>query len=391
MLSDLIEKKLLWDYRNEDTEMKVIGVINSDLLLDELVENESSIDITGNTIHIGTIDLPQPYFDDKDNRNKGFVLVKVLEFSCNYRDKAIIIKASNKMRYGLEEEAAPITYFGSDFVAEVVAVGPGVDELKVGDRVIPDCEYPDEPAPGVAPGVVTNEASKGWLRLHNKKLMKIGEEMSNDLAAGYSIGGQTSESMIRRAQVKKSDRVLVLSARSNTSLFITRGLLNRKIDTTILTTSDWSEDERNSVLGVNFQQMDKSAGKWLDKLGKFDVIFDPFFDLHLGQAVEHLNVGGRYITCGYKNQHETFREDTDNNIQNNLHSIMMTTMINNLSIIGNCIGTTEDLKNSVQHLDVKNPPFVVDAKYTAYEADNFLNKTYNTRGRFGKVIMSYLD
>ena len=62
--------------------------------------------------------------------------------------------------------------------------------------------------PGVAPGAVTNEASKGWLRLHKSKLIKIPEHMNNAVAAGFSIGSQTSTSMVRRVNLKQNERAL---------------------------------------------------------------------------------------------------------------------------------------------------------------------------------------
>ncbi|MEJ7296288.1 zinc-binding alcohol dehydrogenase family protein, partial [Staphylococcus epidermidis] len=87
--------------------------------------------------------------------------------------------------------------------------GYSVDEFEIGQRVIPNCAYPDPPFPGVAPGAVTNEASKGWLRLHKSKLIKIPEHMNNAVAAGFSIGSQTSTSMVRRVNLKQNERALV--------------------------------------------------------------------------------------------------------------------------------------------------------------------------------------
>ena len=37
-----------------------------------------------------------------------------------------------------------------------------------------------------------------------------------------------------------------------------------------------------------------------------NLMFDPYFDLHLEKAVNQMETGGRYITCGYKNQHPDF-------------------------------------------------------------------------------------
>ena len=74
--------------------------------------------------------------------------------------------------------------------------------------MIPNCAYPEPPFPGVVPGAVTNEASRGWLRLHKSKLIKIPDHMDNVVAAGFSIGGQTSTSMVRRVNLKPNERAL---------------------------------------------------------------------------------------------------------------------------------------------------------------------------------------
>lgn len=50
---------------------------------------------------------------------------------------------------------------------------------------------------------------------------------------------------------------------------------------------------------------------------------------------------------GLKNQHNDFKETQDDLHETNTMNIMLTTMINNLSIIGNCIGTTQDLYDQV--------------------------------------------
>ncbi|WKB34675.1 alcohol dehydrogenase catalytic domain-containing protein [Terrilactibacillus sp. S3-3] len=177
------------------------------------------------------IDIQKPHFNADHAANRDFVLVKVDAFSCNYRDKAIILKAALRMSGQVKMNAAPVSFFGSDFVGTVVEKGDGVKEFTIGDRVIPDCAYPNPPAPEVAPGVVTNEASKGWLRLHKSKLIRIPSSMSNTDAAGFTIGAQTSHSMIRRTQVHPGQRALVISARSNTSLFLIKGLVSLGIDT----------------------------------------------------------------------------------------------------------------------------------------------------------------
>lgn len=369
--------------------MKVLGILNEKLIDKELVQNESTVNIAGAHVCIGTVDVDEPYFDEDDDRNKDFVLLKVLGFSCNYRDKAIILKSALQMSDIASETMPPITFFGSDFVACVVKKGKNVSKFKVGDRVIPDCEYPDMPSPGVASGVVTNEASKGWLRINQYKLMKISDDMSNEVAAGFSIGAQTSQSMVRRTRIKKGEKALVLSGKANTSLFIIKALLRKGIDTTVVSTSKWNEKQLSFVSPARVKYISRDSKDWYKNFNgeKYDVIFDPFYDLHIYNAVRLLKFYGRYITCGFKNQHDYFREKTDKNYSLDLHNILLKTMINNISLIGNCIGTTEDLRRAVTNTN--NKDVAIDSVYNLNKSDKFLDRTYNKFDRFGKDILLY--
>ena len=60
-----------------------------------------------------------------------------------------------------------------------------------------------------------------------------------------------------------------------------------------------------------------------------------------------MKVGGRYITCGYKTNTPTFLK-MKMKTPNHLKNIMLKVMLNNLSLIGNCIGTWEDLEKVFQ-------------------------------------------
>lgn len=201
--------------------MQSLALINDSISKLSTVKSLGSLIISNIELKCGLVEVPKLNFNAEYSVNADYVLVKVLAFLCNHRDKSLILKASQKMTGDLKFSSVPISFFGSDFVAEVISVGSNVENFEIGNRVIPNCAYPYSYYEGVASGVVTNEASKGWLRLHKSKIMKIPNSMSLELAAGYTIGAQTSTSMIRRINIKKGDKVLVTAGRSNTSLFIT--------------------------------------------------------------------------------------------------------------------------------------------------------------------------
>lgn len=102
-------------------------------------------------ILFGTVELEQPYFDPEDPKNDEYVLV-ITAFSCNYRDKALLLNNYNTIK-GSDRLLVP---FGSEFSAIIVNIGMDVHDFKVGDRVMSDCSYPDSGKQGVLPGVATN-------------------------------------------------------------------------------------------------------------------------------------------------------------------------------------------------------------------------------------------
>ncbi|WP_416468628.1 alcohol dehydrogenase catalytic domain-containing protein [Streptococcus thermophilus] len=371
--------------------MEALAIINTDLLLEECIKNKEDIDILGTTVTSGVVDVIRPNFDVKNSQNDDFVLIHVDAFSCNYRDKALIVKSAINMK-NKGSSAKPVSYFGSDFVGTITEVGAGVTDLKIGMRVIPNCYYPYREYEGVATGVVTNEASKGWLKLHKSKVLAIPDDMNDYVAASFSIGAQTSSSMIRRCNIKSSVKILVTSSRSNTSMFIIKSLLTEGYDVTALTTTDWSMEELDFVSPANVIKIERGLKSWEElNLGKFDVIFDPFYDLNLLNCIPYLNFNGRYITCGFKNQHSSFEEKTDDVRSNKFNLLMLQAMINNLYIIGNCIGTTEDLRLAISKYNPNNAPIQIDKIMDVYHGAEFLDSTYNMQSRFGKVVMTYKD
>lgn len=364
--------------------MKSLSIINKPFFnqcIDKnILEILPPVNIEGTEINLGIVDIEKPYFDE--NKNENYVLLKVTAFSCNYRDKALIVKGALNKDYS----NSPVTFFGSDFVGIVENIGKNVTEFKIGDRVIPNSSYPYTESSDSIPGVVTNEASKRWLIIHKDKLLKIPLQMSDEIAAGFTIGAQTSHSMIRKTNIKDNDSILILSGKSHTSLFIAKQLVEKNKDITILTTSNWSKKELEFVKPAKIIKIDKETPWDVLNLGSFDVIFDPFYDLHIQDSINILNPFGRYITCGFKNQHNSFKENTDKKL-NSVHQLMTDIMINNLILIGNCIGTTEDLKEALNQTNI-NDCIPIDSIYKISDGSLFIDKTYNQK-RFGKVIMKY--
>lgn len=335
-------------------------------------------------------------FDPADPKNNVRVLVKKRAFSCNYRDKSFIFKAAKN---------APDDRFytvGSDFVAEVVQVGSLVEDLKVGDRVIANNSYPDPVVPYLRPGIPTNHGSKEYQIFHYKQLLKIPDSMSDEAAAAFSIGGQTSYSMLRKLDIQPGANVLITAAKSNTSLFVINALKHRDIHLYATSTSQKFEQELLDLGVKQVIQVDPHEANWLSnpvmadiyrKTGGFDYIVDPFFDLHVGKVLPLFQPlqGGRYVTCGLYDQYSNLIGKEFQYQGMSLGQILGFMMMHNVYLIGNCLGTTQDLTQAIEDCGAGKFNVTIDSIFSGSEVSAFFDRTYNAGDRFGKVVYRYED
>lgn len=345
------------------------------------------VDIEGTVVPLGLTESERPSFAPHRLSHADHVLVRVDAFSCNYRDKSLIVESASRMAlHGWPTR----DHFGSEFAGTVVAVGDSVSRWKVGDRVMADGAYPGAAIPGIASGIVTNQASSGWVRTHQDRLAAIPHRMSTEVAAGFSLGAQTAASMIRRSGVRTGDRVLVASGRSSTSLFLITALNQLGAEVVVSSTTAWSDAEKSFVAPATVisTDVDLASDVGYGSTGAFDVVMDPFFDLNLARAVPLLRMWGRYVTCGMQRQHRLFEPATrPQGIE--IESALLHVVINNLSIIGNCIGLSEDLSSALETFEPERPRVPIDGLFELEDGVAFVEGTFNARRKFGKMVMFY--
>ncbi|MCW5315515.1 zinc-binding dehydrogenase [Nostoc sp. KVJ3] len=350
------------------------------------------IDMNNVPIFCGLVETKDIHFDNNSPENQFKVLVKKTAFSCNYRDKAIIFEAT------INAPEDSFLVVGSDFVGIVIDMGSEVTGLKIGDRVIANNAYPESGFPGVQAGIPSNSESKEYQVFHQVKLMKIPPQMPDEVAAAFSIGGQTSYSIVRKFNPTKGSNILVTAAKSNTSLFVINALKKYGVNIYATSTSRVFAEEL-TALGVkevilveskpNSLLENESIQKIVSETGGFNCVFDPFFDLYLGQAVELMATGGKYITCGLYDQYYNCINQSFTPFSLDLNRIMSSVMVKNLEIIGNCIGLTEDLEDAIQDYVSGNLKVIIDSAFSGKKIGAFFERTYNAKDRFGKVVYKY--
>ncbi|HEX5875774.1 MAG TPA: medium chain dehydrogenase/reductase family protein, partial [Pyrinomonadaceae bacterium] len=176
-----------------------------------LPDNDSieRIEIKGHPVTCGIIASEAPRFDPRAPEFESSVLIKIRAFSCNYRDMNLIFSALKK---GPGESFFSI---GSEFVGDVLEIGSKVTSVEVGDRVIGDCFYHGGGRTPARQGVVTNHASKEYQVVAESKIIRIPDPMPDDVAASFTIGAQTTYSMVRKLNLEPGANVLVTAAKSN--------------------------------------------------------------------------------------------------------------------------------------------------------------------------------
>ena len=239
-------------------------------------------------------------------------MVKKRAFSCNYRDKSLIFKYNKEIGDETKKGNYMFSYIGSEFVGEIIEIGKNVENFEIGDRVIPNISYPyDSEFKLYKPGLPSNHASRRIDDFYPSKLIKIPNEIPDEAAAILPIAGFTSYSMIRKV-LKPKAKILVTAAKSNTSLAVISALRNYDVEVYAMTSSLKYADVLKEmgvkeILLVNLELNsfldDKNIFALMKKIGSFDAVIDPFFDVYLPRITELMNFDAKYVTCGFYDQY----------------------------------------------------------------------------------------
>jgi NADPH:quinone reductase-like Zn-dependent oxidoreductase len=357
-----------------------------------LCDSAETVEIEGLPIAFGLIETVKPTYNSKAFENRSTVLIEVRSFSCNYRDKALILS------YGQRCRDSAYYFIGSEFVGEVVAVGSEVTGFQVGDRVMPNSQYPESGVSGLPPGVSTNHASQRYRAVHEAKLIKVPQKMSDEVAGAFSMAAQTTYSMLRKLNLTKGTNVLVTAAKSNTSLFAINALKKYHVNVYATTTSMQFERELTEMGVKELIPIDPALESFrnneiikdiVSKTVGFDCVIDPFFDLHIGKVIDIMAPNSRYVTCGLYDQYSSLIGKDFNYRGRNLSEIMTRAIVNNVQIIGNCLGQKEDLQDAIEDYVSGSLDVVIDSVFSGHQVGTFFNRTYNARDRFGKVVYRY--
>lgn len=376
--------------------MKSVVVFSERLLNSEIVKTSGEFILDNIKIKTGIIEEEDITLENSDDP-KNHVLVKKKAFSCNYRDKPFILHVNNKIKNEESKNNLYFSHIGSEFVGEVIDIGEKVKNFKIGDRVIPNISYPSYNE-DYSPGLPSNSSSKRIEIFKPNKLIVVSSDIniSDETLAAFPIAAFTAYSMIRKV-VNPGDKVLVTAAKSNTSLAVISALTNYQVEVFVMTSNNkfnqkLKEMGVKDVLVINPKLSDEDnyeLTKKLIKIGGFNAVIDPFFDIYLPKIQWTMQMDSKYITCGLCNQFDNQKDDNLEMDNISLKKFIINMMINNISIIGNCIGTLDDGIKAINDCERGKFKITIDSVYSEGEENLFFEKTFNFKERFGKVVYKY--
>ena len=351
------------------------------VVLDPFIKKEelelplTEVKIDGNIYPFSMVDaIPQEEMTVDDFS----VVVEIQAFSCNYRDRGIFSNFRFKCDTHQEKDSLAYMGFGSDFVGIVVKLGAKVHRFNLGDRVMADHSFPFK-YDGRMGGIVTNYASIRYQTFKESSLIKVPKTMTDNEDAAFSLAALTAHSMVRKAQIKKGDNILVTSPFSNTSLACLE-LLKSVNDVSIFTLTTHPENHKELDDCFNIEGVFTPSDFSEQKVSvKFDVILDPFIDIHIDYITPYCNSFARYVSCGYC---------ANQNLNLDMYNVFTNMIITNTSVIANCIGLPEDLISAINLYNQGKYKVHIDSVFAENNISNFLERSFNQK-HFGKVIFHY--
>ena len=226
------------------------------------------------SLQLETIDPPLP--------GAGEALIDVKATALNFPDVLMI--------EGKYQSQPPLPFSPGGEVAGVVsAVGVGVSEVKVGDRVFAGCGH---------------GGMREALCVKAKELRSIPSDMSFVQASGISTTYGTSYYALKqRANLKPGENLLVLGAGGGVGIAAVE--LGRAMGARVIAAASTQEKRDAALKAGAHEVIDYSDGELKDKVkaltdGKgADVIYDPVGGELFDQVMRCINWDGRVLVVGF--------------------------------------------------------------------------------------------
>jgi NADPH:quinone reductase-like Zn-dependent oxidoreductase len=191
---------------------------------------------------------------------------------------------------------------GADVCGEIVAVGEGVSETRIGERVITDNWLRDEhdPLDKNKTGYFGSERNGGFAEyttLPSRNALAIQSDYSDAELATFSCSYSTAEGMLTRAQVTEADTVLVTGASGGVGSALVQ--LAKLRGARVIALASEAKHDDVTALGAD-RVLPRAPDHLKSALGddKITVVADIVGGDYWPHLIDCLERGGRYTCSG---------------------------------------------------------------------------------------------
>ncbi|AUD12812.1 MULTISPECIES: zinc-binding dehydrogenase [unclassified Planococcus (in: firmicutes)] len=309
-------------------------------------------------------DMPEP------QAQAGEVVVKIRDAGINRRDLGLL------KRYGDNPEALII---GSDGAGVVESLGEGVTAFAIGDEVIinPGLRWEqnsDAPPEGFdILGMPDHGTFAEKIAISAQQLEKKPAHLSWEEAGGLALPAMTGyRALFTKGQVKKGDTLFIPGAGSGVATFLIQFAKNA--GATVIVTSR-SEDKLARAKEIGADIAIPTDSDWVKELEghTIDLVIDSVGGATFNRSLDVLKKGGRIVIFG---------ATTADNVDFNLRSFFY----GQYQLFGSTMGSREELRDMIQHIEQHDTHPVVDRVFSLDEAQEAFD--YLAEGKqFGKVVL----
>ncbi|HMQ67808.1 MAG TPA: zinc-binding dehydrogenase [Ignavibacteria bacterium] len=313
--------------------------------------------------------IPDPEAGEND------VLVNIKFAALNHRDLWIIKGAYSKIRL-------PVVP-GSDCSGVVVSAGKNVTGFLHGDEVIinPGFNWGDnenfQSGEFKILGMPDNGTLSEYIAVNKNYVYKKPAHLSLSSAAAIPLTGITAfRSVFKKAELKKTDRILIPGIGSGVSTFVL--LFAVSIGVSVFVTSGSNEKIESAISlgaegGVNYNSDNWEKELSEISLNSINVVIDGSGGNTISKCMEFINYGGRIVCYGA----------TSGNVKD---FPMARLFWKQLKIFGSTMGSPEDFNEMIKYIEKEKISPVVDK---IFKLDNISDafERMNNSEQFGKIVV----
>jgi len=283
---------------------------------------------------------------------RGEVLLRLRAAALNYVDVAVATGA-------FPVPHLPIVP-GTDGAGEVVALGPDVDDVAVGTRVVPHfmpdwLSGPMTPqATGAMRGITRQGSLAEYVAVPAASVVRTPAHLDDAQAAALPIAATTAWNAVRSAQVRPGSTVVILGT-GGVALFALQ-FAKASGATAIVVSSSDAKLERARGLGADHLINRGQAPAWDEQVTAItngrgaDLVVETVGGANFARSLNAAAMGGTVFTVGFLAGAETSL---------NLFCIIGKA----LRIVGNSTGSVADLRDAVRAIEANRIVPVIDRTF----------------------------